>query len=355
MAGKRIFFLATDDNAPSGGRMFIYRLVDMLAGNGCEAYALHQKRNFRYTWFNNATPVCYTYQLKTSRIRSGRLKHWLRVCWGMAKDFLATAGNAKTRQVTVTEKDILVLPATRTSFCNEILPGTPKISLSQGPYLLLQCMGLEKPDQSIFHPDIKARIAMSRLNYDVHRRIFPKESVWHVPVFVDRELYGYEERKKCQIAYMPRRLPNDSRSLINLLRLRGNLDGFTFVPIDGVGPHEVARIMKESLVFLSFSHRDGFGLPPAEAMACGCVVVGYSGNGGDEFFLEDFCFKIADGDLISFAEVVEDVIREYGRHPERLDAMRRRASAFILENYSRERTEQDLLTAWSGIMKRIAD
>ena len=30
---------------------------------------------------------------------------------------------------------------------------------------------------------------------------------------------------------------------------------------------EVADIMKESAVFLSFNHKEGFGLPPAEAMS----------------------------------------------------------------------------------------
>ena len=48
--------------------------------------------------------------------------------------------------------------------------------------------------------------------------------------------------------------------------------------------HHKFYLMKKSLIFLSFGHPEGFGLPVAEALACGCAVVGYSGLGGRELF-----------------------------------------------------------------------
>jgi len=47
----------------------------------------------------------------------------------------------------------------------------------------------------------------------------------------------------------------------------------------------VADILRSSRVFLSFSQREGFGLPPLEALACGCAVVGYHGFGGRALFV----------------------------------------------------------------------
>ena len=38
------------------------------------------------------------------------------------------------------------------------------------------------------------------------------------------------------------------------------------------------------LIFLSFGHPEGFGLPVAEALASQCAVVGYDGIGGRELF-----------------------------------------------------------------------
>jgi glycosyltransferase involved in cell wall biosynthesis len=43
--------------------------------------------------------------------------------------------------------------------------------------------------------------------------------------------------------------------------------------------------LKESLLFLSFVNGEGLGLLAVEAMSCGCVVVGYDGMGGKEFFV----------------------------------------------------------------------
>ena len=345
----RIFFLTTDNNAPSGGRFLIYQLVDILIKNGYDAYALHQKTNFRYTWFQNQTPVRYTYQIKKQRIRSSKLKHWCRIFWSIFKDKLNNRNNI-TQPVIITNDDILVLPATRTSFCHEILPGVPKISLSQGPYLLLQCGGLDDPDNSIFHSDIKGRIAMSKLNYNLHCMIFKKETVWEVPVFLDKNLYSYTPSKKHQIAYMPRKLPKDSLALINLLKLRDNLNGFNFIPIDKMTPQQVASTLNDSLIFLSFSHREGFGLPPAEAMACGCIVIGYSGNGGDEFFDEKYCFPIKDGDLLSFAMTIENIIEQYNQNENSYTKMTNDASNYILEKYSQKKTEEKFMTAWKKII-----
>jgi len=350
MIDKRIFFLAPDNSSPSGGRLMIYHLVDILVKLGYDAHVLHQTRNFRYDWFSNATPVCHTYQMKRSRRRSGLIKHFCRFYLGIVKDLLASPMES-TPKATMTKNDILVLPATLTSFCNQILPGMPKVSLSQNPYLLFKCSCFDNRDETIFHPDIIARITMSELNYAMHCLVFPESTIWNVPVYIDSKLYNYSGRKLRKIAYMPRRMQADSLGLISMLKLRGKLQGFEFVAIDGMSQAGVANTLKDALMFLSFSHREGFGLPPAEAMACGCIVVGYSGNGGDEFFDHTSAYKIPDGDLVEYALKVESLIQEYISDPEKLDAERRRASEQILTEFGQARTEKALMNAWKDIMQ----
>ena len=46
---------------------------------------------------------------------------------------------------------------------------------------------------------------------------------------------------------------------------------------------EIAKYMNKSHVFISTSWREGFGLPPLEAMACGCAVILTNAGGVNEY------------------------------------------------------------------------
>ena len=77
--------------------------------------------------------------------------------------------------------------------------------------------------------------------------------------------------------------------------------------------------MSESLVFLSFGHPEGFGLPVAEAIASGCAVIGYSGLGGRELFFYDSgtsCYtEVGYGDWVGFIESVFSFIENIETNP----------------------------------------
>ena len=85
---------------------------------------------------------------------------------------------------------------------------------------------------------------------------------------------------------MPRKNPKDSAVVSALLRQQPwfQLSGWSLQAINGLPQEEVAKILQKSLVFLSFGYPEGFGLPLAEAAACGCYLIGYSGLGGSEIF-----------------------------------------------------------------------
>ena len=90
--------------------------------------------------------------------------------------------------------------------------------------------------------------------------------------------------KELQICYMPRkRLAEFGSVRYGFRYLYPELAGTRFVSIHDRHPDEVAAIMAESAVFLSLSRHEGLGLPPLEAMAAGCLVVGYHGGGGLDY------------------------------------------------------------------------
>ncbi len=149
---------------------------------------------------------------------------------------------------------------------------------------------------------------------------------------------------------MPRKNAADVAQVLNLLKFRGALDGCRLMPLDGRPEAEVAGLLHSCLVFLSFGHPEGCPLPPAEAMACGCVVVGYHGNGGHEYFRPDFSNPMPMGDVVGFARAVEDVLRLHRADPAALQTKGAADSAFTRETYSPEREEQDILQAWQEIL-----
>lgn len=60
---------------------------------------------------------------------------------------------------------------------------------------------------------------------------------------------------------------------------------------------ELIKEYQKAEVFLTFSYPEGFALPPLEAMACGCVVVGYTGGGGRSHMINgESALVVEDGD-----------------------------------------------------------
>ena len=183
---------------------------------------------------------------------------------------------------------------------------------------------------------------------------FSNLNSFHVPLAVGRPGLDAGAQKRRQIAYMPRKRADQVDIVVNCLRNMPELDGWNFVEIDKVSPERLDEIFRESLMFLSFSHQEGFGLPPAEAMAAGCIVVGYTGVGGEEYFKHEFGFPIPDGDMVKFISTVTSISKEYSRDPQRLDDMRMHASEYVHSLYSLESMHAALLPAWNEIDEHLS-
>lgn len=63
-----------------------------------------------------------------------------------------------------------------------------------------------------------------------------------------------------------------------------------FVTLDKLPQPELAATLRTCQIFLSTGFPEGFGLPPLEAMGCGCIPVGFSGLGGFEYMRNPDCF-----------------------------------------------------------------
>jgi len=150
---------------------------------------------------------------------------------------------------------------------------------------------------------------------------------------------------------MPRKHADEALQVINILKFRSALAGFTVVPIHGVSEAKAAEIMRESLVFLSFGYPEGFPLPPLEAMASGCLTIGYQGMGGAEYFTAEHAFPIATADVLAFAKTVETVLTAWRSDPRPLQEKAAQAARLVWETYTPEQETRDILTAWRQILQ----
>lgn len=110
-----------------------------------------------------------------------------------------------------------------------------------------------------------------------------------IPPAVDTRIFhpGAGTRARgLRVAWMPRKNAALARQIMKgfeaLLR-EEKKESPLWLEIDGKGRNDVARIMQAAHIFLATGFPEGFGLPPLEAMACGCIVAGFAGYGGWEY------------------------------------------------------------------------
>jgi len=116
------------------------------------------------------------------------------------------------------------------------------------------------------------------------------------------------DTKENIISYMPRKLPEHTDKLC--FYLTNKLPPtWSLKPIQNLNETETASLLAKSSIFMSFSDQEGFGLPPLEAALSGAIVVGYTGQGGKEFFQSPNFQSVENGDFITFVSMVLNLIK----------------------------------------------
>lgn len=316
------YFLLPDAHRPSGGVQKAYGFVDALNEVGSAAAVVHIRRGFRAPGSSSQTPVVYANRLE---LRQG---------------------------------DLLVVPDLYARLLDSLAPRVPKVVLVQGAYLMFAGGSLEDLKEHQWRACAREVIGAIVVSEDSQRLVshaFPHLPLWRIRLGIDPSVFHYtSDRRPKAIALMPRRGRAEAGMLLHLLDRRGTLRDWHIDLIDNVSQDAVARCLRRSPFFLSFSHREGFGLPPAEAMACGCVVIGYHGGGGREFFDPEYSYPIEEGDLLGFARTVESLVDEWREHPARLAEMGRRASRAIHSRYRPEYEQADVVDAFAQAARRSA-
>lgn len=213
---------------------------------------------------------------------------------------------------------------------------TPLSALDLGPYV---------------HPGLRAVVCVSADSERFLRFTFPQVDVRRVHVGIDLDVFSPGPRwRDRRLACMPRRRGAEMTELLHMLASRGRVAAWAPQFISGSDERGVAAALRACPIFLSFSGREGFGLPPLEAMASGCIVIGYTGRGGDEFFLPELAYAIPDGDNVEYARVVEAVVDEYEGRSERIVAMSAAAAEHVRSEYTLERQDREIVDVFASLV-----
>ena len=349
-----IYYMCPDLQRAFGGVRTIYRHVDVLNEAGFSACVLHMHAPFSCMWFDHDTPVRHVFRSPyvpgVREVLRGSVGGYSSLPHSLARAIGRRAGRSSESPVALAPDDVLAVPSVMAH--DHYYPGVPRLIFNQGAYLTFRNWA---PSSNPYaREDVLGVITVSSDSEAYLRTAFPdRPPIVRVRHSIDPSVFWFSAAKEKRIAYMPHKNREHVHQVLSILGLRGRLDDWDVVRIEGARHDEVAAMLRSSAVFLNFGFPEGFGLLPAEAMSSGCVVVGYHGMGGREFFRPEFSYPVEFGDIRSYVETVEQVLDRYDRDPSGFSAVGRAASDFIQSTYSPEREANDVVQAWTQFLARV--
>jgi len=152
------------------------------------------------------------------------------------------------------------------------------------------------------------------------------------------------------IAVMPRKRTEDLCLLQGLLATamqQKHAGPIQWRPIDDLQRPQVAEILKSCPIYIAISYHEGLGLPSLEAMAAGCLIIGYRGGGGLDYATEDNGLWVPDDDPLLLAEKLREVLSRLGEasYLRTIQQIRQSGQA-TARRYSSQAQEAALLAFW---------
>jgi hypothetical protein len=316
LASSTIYMLCPCVEQPDAWVRQLYRYVDILNGNGFQAYILHPERGFKLTWLDHRTPVAYVPDIQ------------------------------------LLDDDFLVCQADADLALTQMACGHKKVIINQDCFNTFQAFPVSQTDPEIpyLDRDFIASLVVSAQGKSYLEHAFPKHKVYQIRHAVGAAAIDFAAKKKI-ICYSSETGAQDSEQVFNILRCREALGDFEFKSIAGMEPEAARVLLREAVFFMSFARQEEFNLTIAEAMVSGCVVIGYHGYGSKELFSPEFSCAIESGDVVEFARMTGEMIERYAKAPAGILALGQAAAQFIAGSYTEKQEEIDLTTAWAELQR----
>ncbi len=172
-----------------------------------------------------------------------------------------------------------------------------------------------------------------------------------------------------RVAYMPRKNKALAEQIKAMTESRRSVTGVAaeWVPIEHLDRDGVAETLRSCHIFLATGYPEGFSLPPLEAMACGCLPVGFTGFGGWDYMRQartgdpepSFPLRSVpwggngmyahDGDVLAAALALDEALRWWAKGGRRLEAALA-ACRETVSHYGLDRQREAVMALWKGVL-----
>lgn len=321
----KIIFLAPSVRKPVGGVKVIYQQVAVLnqiLPVGSTAVILHPNTlTHRDRWFDNGVPQMRAF-FKLQRVH-GRLSF------------------SNIRGIFDPANDIVVIPEVwvRKYGVQLLRQGVRYAIYVQNGYFMSKG---DRNDLDEAYAGAQCVLTISDDASECVAMAFPaaKQKILRIHYSVRSDLFSASAEKQNLITYMPRKLPDHSQKVLFFLHAH-LLKNWTVQPISGLNEQGVAQLLSKSKVFMSFSHFEGCPLPPLEAALSGNKVVGYTGQGAQEYWRPEIFTAIESGNVTGYAQSVLQAVSAWEKE-DQVPSMSL-AMSELANCYSADHEKADLL------------
>lgn len=285
----KIFHILPYNPIPSGGIKVHYQLVALERRMGYDAYIAYEVPGRKVTWFKHDVPE---------------------ISWAEMSSLAD-----RTRDVIVGWED--AYPLVRSGFHNKVMYVQGEVFINRSlPYY-----GIDVWFSSVFNAGALPQ--------------FHEREPYLVRPYIDRTVFYHDPSEELSVrptrVLIQQRKAGDT-ALANMLAEANELlsgaaaRSAPIVVLPDCDEAAFATALRSAQIFVAHSYPEGLGLPALEAMACGCLVVGFTGGGGTDYMQQGVNSFVArvDGDykelgvmlnLALFADgKTVSAMRHEGRH-----------------------------------------
>jgi len=339
---QKYYFLCPDSPQASGGIAVIYDIVAALVTRGVPAAVLHGTPSGSYQNNNVSVPSFYNRQYGLARMRFEGRKVRIFTPLRIAVEALR-AGPLEL--VNIGKNDCIVVPEIMCTAAMAAFPNQRLVVLVQNQlafrefYFESLKYGFDIRDRA----DYFIGVSQSCLDEFV---LMGLENTLYLHVSMKPEEFPFQKSKEKIISFMPRKRITEAKIMVDALRRRAKLEDYHLQALDNLPRTQISEMLQRSMFFISLQRNESIGFPAAEAMAAGCIVIGYTGLGGREYFTTETGIPVLEDDTLALVKAVEDTVTEYAEASERFDDLRHRASVHINARYSSAQFEDSVMRVW---------